>query len=108
MRVACFGKLVCGPTRSGAVPLLRDRSPHAKPIAVDQVPGLARRVDEDTILWQTTIEDPEIYNAPWTVEIPLVSRRGTKIYEYACHEGNQAVGNILRGARVQEALLTEN
>jgi hypothetical protein len=67
-----------------------------------------RRVDEDTVLWQTTIDDPEIYTAPWTVEIPLVSRRGAKIYEYACHEGNQAVGNILRGARVQEALLTKN
>lgn len=61
------------------------------------------RVDEDTIMWQATIEDPEIYTSQWTVEIPLVSRRGSKIYEYACHEGNQAVGNILRGARVQEA-----
>ena len=61
------------------------------------------RVDEDTILWRATIEDPEIYTAPWTVEIPLVSRRGSKIYEYACHEGNQAVRNILRGARVQES-----
>lgn len=61
------------------------------------------RVSEDMILWQTTIEDPEIYTEPWTVEIPLVARRGTKMFEYACHEGNQAVGNILRGARVQEA-----
>ena len=62
-----------------------------------------KRVDADTILWQATIEDPEIYTAPWTVEIPLVSRRGAKIHEYACHEGNQAVRNILRGARVQES-----
>lgn len=62
-----------------------------------------KRVDEDTILWRVTIEDPEIYTAPWTVEIPLVSRRGSRIYEYACHEGNQAVRNILRGARVQES-----
>jgi hypothetical protein len=62
-----------------------------------------KRVAADTILWQATIEDPTIYTAPWTVEIPLVARRGSRIYEYACHEGNQAVGNILRGARVQEA-----
>ncbi len=62
-----------------------------------------KRVDADTSLWQATIEDPEIFTAPWTVEIPLVSRRGAKIHEYACHEGNQAVRNILRGARVQES-----
>ena len=61
------------------------------------------RTDADTILWQATIEDPEIYTAQWTVEIPLVSRPGSRIYEYACHEGNQAVRNILRGARVQES-----
>ena len=61
------------------------------------------RTGPDTILWRATIEDPEIYTAPWTVEIPLVSRRGSRIYEYACHEGNQAVRNILRGARVQES-----
>ena len=61
------------------------------------------RTDEETILWQATVEDPQIYTSPWTVEIPLVSRPGVQIYEYACHEGNQAIGNILRGARVQEA-----
>jgi len=65
-----------------------------------------KRVDDDTILWQATIEDPEIYTSAWTVEIPLVARRGSRIYEYACHEGNQAVGNILRGARVQESDLS--
>lgn len=66
------------------------------------------RIDHDTILWQATVSDPEIYSAPWTVEVPLESREGTKIFEYACHEGNQAVGNILRGARVQEGLAEED
>jgi hypothetical protein len=63
-----------------------------------------RRIDHDTILWQATVSDPKIYLSPWTVELPLEARTGTKIFEYACHEGNQAVGNILRGARVQEGL----
>ena len=61
------------------------------------------RIGDDTVLWQATVSDPEIYHSEWTVEIPLERRSGQKIYEYACHEGNQAVGNILRGARVQSS-----
>lgn len=60
-----------------------------------------QRISETTILWQVTITDPEKYDTPWTVEIPMVARPGKKIFEYACHEGNQAVGNILRGARAE-------
>ncbi len=60
------------------------------------------RVDDQTIDWQVTIEDPEIYTSPWTVAIPLVARPAGRLYEYACHEGNHALSNILRGARVQE------
>ena len=61
------------------------------------------RIGHDTVLWRATVSDPEIYHSKWTVEIPLERRAGQKIYEYACHEGNQAVGNILRGARVQSS-----
>lgn len=60
------------------------------------------RTDRNTILWRVTVTDPEIYQEPWVVEVPMVNRAGAKIYEYACHEGNQAVANILKGARVQE------
>lgn len=63
-----------------------------------------KRIDADTIIWQATISDPTIYESDWTVEIPMESRAGSKIFEYACHEGNQAVSNILRGARVQAEL----
>ena len=63
------------------------------------------RLDSDTILWSATVSDPEVYHSKWTVEIPLEARAGQKIFEYACHEGNQAVGNILRGARVQQQVL---
>ncbi len=64
-----------------------------------------KRLDSDTILWSATVSDPEVYHSKWTVEIPLEARAGQKIFEYACHEGNQAVGNILRGARVQQQVL---
>ena len=61
------------------------------------------RVAKDTIRYSVTIEDPEIYNRPWTVSFPLAEDPDYRIYEYACHEGNYALGNILRGARAAEA-----
>ena len=61
------------------------------------------RIDRDTVLWRAAVSDPEVYHSKWTVEIPLERRLGQKIFEYACHKGNQAVGNILRGARVQSS-----
>ena len=48
-----------------------------------------------------TVEDPSTYASPWTASIPLVQFDGP-IYEYACHEGNYGMENLLRGARVQE------
>ncbi len=63
-----------------------------------------QRTSDGEILWQVTITDPEIYTQPWTVEIPMVSKAGEKMFEYACHEGNQATALILRGARAQERL----
>jgi hypothetical protein len=60
------------------------------------------RVDARTLRYQFTIEDPTTWTRPWTAEYawPLTNDR---IYEYACHEGNYALGNILRGARLKEA-----
>ena len=46
--------------------------------------------------------DPEAYERPWKVSIPLVRDPEYKIYEYACQEGNKAVENVLRGGRKQE------
>jgi hypothetical protein len=60
------------------------------------------RTDENTILYEARIEDPNEYNAPWKVEIPLVRDPQYQIYEYACHEGNEAVANVLRGGRAAE------
>jgi hypothetical protein len=60
-----------------------------------------RRVADDEIEYTITVEDPKTFTRPWTAVMPI-SRLpdGTQIYEYACHEGNYAMANLLRGARI--------
>ncbi|TDI41655.1 MAG: hypothetical protein E2P02_14550 [Acidobacteria bacterium] len=60
------------------------------------------RVDENTVLYQFTIHDPETWETTWSGEYPWVATDDA-MYEYACHEANYALGNILRGARLLEA-----
>ena len=60
------------------------------------------RVDADTLLYEFTVSDPKTWTKPWTAVVPM-KKVSTPIYEYACHEGNYALPNILRGARLQEA-----
>jgi hypothetical protein len=59
------------------------------------------RVDARTLRYQFTVDDPKTWTRPWTAEYtwPITS---DLMYEYACHEGNYALGNILRGARLKE------
>ncbi len=59
------------------------------------------RIDKDTLLYNFTVEDPKTWTAPWTGEYPWPASEN-KVYEYACHEGNYALGGILRGARLLE------
>jgi hypothetical protein len=59
-------------------------------------------VDRDTIRYQFTVDDPDTWTQPWSGEVPL-RRIDGPIYEYACHEGNYGLENILRAARAQEA-----
>jgi hypothetical protein len=59
------------------------------------------RLADDTLLYQFTVEDPTTWARPWTAEIPWTKTRGP-VYEWACHEGNNMIANILRGARVAE------
>ena len=65
------------------------------------------RVDERTINYEFTVTDPGTYTLPWGGEVPMTALDDL-IYEYACHEGNYALGNVLRGARYQERLDAEN
>ena len=57
------------------------------------------RVGPDTIDYQFTIEDAEIYTRSWTVDRPMAKLDDYVIYEYSCHEGNYAMTNILSGER---------
>ena len=65
------------------------------------------RVSETTIMWTVTVDDPNVYTEPWTISIPLTAEPEYVIYEYACHEGNYAIPNILGGARREEMLAAE-
>jgi hypothetical protein len=60
-----------------------------------------RRVDANTLLYRFTIEDPATWDRAWTGEYPWKATK-EQLYEYACHEGNYAMGNMLRGARQKE------
>ena len=59
------------------------------------------RTGADTIQYRFTIEDPTAFTRPWTGEI-IMSRALGPLYEYACHEGNYSLANMLAGARAQE------
>ena len=59
------------------------------------------RVDEVTLLYQFTVDDPQSFSRPWSGEIPMKKVEGP-IFEYACHEGNRSMENILSAARAEE------
>src|SRR5688572_25084593 len=59
------------------------------------------RVSADTILYRFTVEDPNTWSRPWSAEIPMIAIKDP-LYEYACHEGNYGLANILSGARYTE------
>jgi hypothetical protein len=59
------------------------------------------RVGSNTLLYEFTVDDPTAFTKSWTVVLPM-RRTGEQLYEFACHEGNYALPNILRGARFEE------
>ena len=59
------------------------------------------RVGPHTIEYRFTVDDPGTWTTPWTAILDLLTSEG-RLYEFACHEGNYALPNILRGARAQE------
>ena len=65
------------------------------------------RMAEDAVLYEFTIDDPSTYTEPWGGQVPMMALND-RLYEYACHEGNYALSNILSGARYQERLEAEN
>ena len=61
-----------------------------------------KRVDTGTILYRATIDDPSTFTKQWTMEYPFRAAGGP-VFEYACHEGNYAMPDILGGARKSDA-----
>ena len=59
------------------------------------------RTDSDTIRYEFTVDDPTAFTKPFTAQIPMNRAEGP-IFEYACHEGNYAMADMLRGARADE------
>jgi len=61
------------------------------------------RTAADTIDYQMTVNDPKTYTAPFTIAFPITHEPGYQLFEYACHEGNMAMRNMLSAARAEEA-----
>ena len=62
-----------------------------------------RRTDATTVHYELTVEDPTTFSRPWTAAMDLKKdSRQVQVPEYACHEGNYAMFNILSGARADE------
>jgi hypothetical protein len=59
------------------------------------------RTDADTLLYRFTVNDPTTWTKPWTAEVPM-TRSNELMYEYACHEANYGMENLLKGARYLE------
>jgi hypothetical protein len=59
------------------------------------------RTDPDTILYEYTVNDPATWTKPWTAQVTM-AKSNSRVYEYACHEGNYAMTGILTGARAGE------
>ena len=67
-----------------------------------------RRVGDDLIQYQLTVNDPVTYPTPFTMSIPLTPLDGGVLLPYECHEGNQAVRNSLSGERAEEQALADD
>jgi hypothetical protein len=65
------------------------------------------RTAANQIEYEMTVEDSQTFTRPWKVAFPLTRETGYENFEYACHEGNYALHNILSGARAEEKAAAE-
>ena len=61
------------------------------------------RIDDDTLLYQATITDPTTWEAPWTIEYPWPKMEPPGLFEFACHEQNYGIINVMRGVQTRAA-----
>jgi hypothetical protein len=59
------------------------------------------RTSAQTLTYELTYDDPEVYTAPWTARIEWVRDDGYQFYEYACHEGNHAIRGYITSSRAK-------
>ena len=60
------------------------------------------RVEEGILLYEYTVTDPESFEQPWSVAVPM-QRNDLPVFEYACHEGNYGMLNLMVSARSEDA-----
>ena len=60
-----------------------------------------RRIERDVVRYEVTVEDPKTWTRPWTAALDL-RRQPAGMFEYACHEGNYSMLNILKGSRAAD------
>ena len=65
------------------------------------------RIDPEMIDWEIHVEDPATFAAPWTMRLTVTRQPGYEIYEYGCHEGNNAMRNALSAERAYEKAVEE-
>jgi hypothetical protein len=65
------------------------------------------RISPNRVEWQITFNDPSTWARPWSFAMPLTMDASEEIVEYACHEGNRAMANILSAARADEKAVAE-
>ena len=67
-----------------------------------------KRTDNETLDYEFTVTDPPRFTRPWTASVPMTTDHASRgvtsgrMYEYACHEGNYGLFNIMNGARIEE------
>jgi len=64
------------------------------------------RIDEDTLRYEFTVDDPKTWTQPWKGEMPFAKINGP-VFEHACHEGNYGIANTLRAVRLEEQKAAE-
>jgi hypothetical protein len=65
------------------------------------------RVSNDTVSYEATVSDSETWTAPFSVSVPLSTQPGYDVFPYECHEGNNALRNMLSAARAEEKVIEE-
>jgi hypothetical protein len=67
-----------------------------------------RRVDDVTLDYQVTVDDPMTYTRPWTMVLQLTQPTGFRMFPYECHEGNHGLRNILSAERAEDQALADD